>query len=163
MPFARAPVPPKARTDANRLDLSRAATLISLSSRVPYHIPSYSTQGSDLSYTISHWCAVTWYARVLHCNVPCPSSSCATLPNLQYNQIFEFENCSMMGQTVNMKITSVTGHLMEIEFAEPLGKRWGACQPVELFTAPLVKYVKDVRGFPWEGWIIRQKRWPMLC
>ncbi|CAN0106769.1 unnamed protein product [Ectocarpus sp. 8 AP-2014] len=62
----------------------------------------------------------------------------------QYNPIFEFDNCSMMGQSVNMKITSVTGHLMELEFAEPYGKKWGACQPVELFTAPLIRYVKDV-------------------
>lgn len=64
----------------------------------------------------------------------------------QYNPIFEFENCSMMGQSVSMKITSVTGHLMELEFAEPYGKKWGACQPVELFTAPLIRYVKDVRS-----------------
>ncbi|CAN0107363.1 unnamed protein product [Ectocarpus fasciculatus] len=61
----------------------------------------------------------------------------------QYNPIFEFDNCPMMGQSVNMKITSVTGHLMELEFAEPYGKKWGACQPVELFTAPLIRYVKD--------------------
>ena len=53
----------------------------------------------------------------------------------------------MMGQTVSMKVTSVTGHLMELEFAEPFGKRWSACQPVELFTAPLIRYVKDVRSF----------------
>ncbi|CAN0541142.1 unnamed protein product, partial [Laminaria digitata] len=63
----------------------------------------------------------------------------------QYNQIFEFDNCPMMGQNVSMKVTSVTGHLMELEFAEPFGKRWSACQPVELFTAPLIRYVKDVR------------------
>ena len=51
----------------------------------------------------------------------------------------------MMGQSVSMKITSVTGHLMELEFAEPYGKKWAACQPVELFTAPLIRYVKEVR------------------
>ena len=45
-----------------------------------------------------------------------------------------------------MKVTSVTGHLMETEFAEPYGKRWGACRPVELFTAPIIRYVKDVRN-----------------
>ena len=63
---------------------------------------------------------------------------------LQYNQIYEFDNCPMMGQTVSMKVTSVTGHLMETEFAEPFGRRWGACRPVELFTAPIIRYVKDV-------------------
>ncbi|CAM9520656.1 unnamed protein product, partial [Discosporangium mesarthrocarpum] len=60
----------------------------------------------------------------------------------QYNQIFEFE-CNMMRQTVSMKLTSVTGHLMETEFAEPIGKRWNACKPVDLFDAPIVKYVKE--------------------
>ncbi|CAM9706095.1 unnamed protein product, partial [Choristocarpus tenellus] len=60
----------------------------------------------------------------------------------EYNQIFEFD-CNMMNQSVSVKLTSVTGHLMEVEFAEPLGKRWNACQPVELFTAPIVKYVKE--------------------
>lgn len=52
-----------------------------------------------------------------------------------------------MGQSVSMKITSVTGHLMELEFAEPYGKKWAACQPVELFTAPLIRYVKEVMHF----------------
>lgn len=67
------------------------------------------------------------------------------IENGQYNHIFEFDNCPMMGQTVSMKVTSVTGHLMEIEFAEPYGKKWNACQPVDLFTAPIIKYVKQVR------------------
>lgn len=74
-----------------------------------------------------------------------PPTPCRAYPLRQYNPIFEFEGCGMMGQSVDMKITSVTGHLMELEFAEPFGKKWGACQPVELFTAPLIRYVKEVR------------------
>ncbi|CAM9802638.1 unnamed protein product, partial [Phaeothamnion confervicola] len=59
-----------------------------------------------------------------------------------YNRIFEFE-CNVMGQQVNMILTSVTGHLKELEFAEPYGKKWHACAPLELFDAPVVKYVKE--------------------
>ena len=40
-----------------------------------------------------------------------------------------------------MKITSVLGHLMELEFREPFNK-WSGCRPDELFTAPVDKTVK---------------------
>ena len=40
-----------------------------------------------------------------------------------------------------MIVTSVTGHMMEIEFEGNL-KSWSSCQPVELFTAPIHKTVK---------------------
>ena len=60
---------------------------------------------------------------------------------LQYNAIFELE-CQAQGQQVSMRITSVTGHLMELEFAEPYAKKWKACRPVDLFHLPVVKRVK---------------------
>jgi DNA topoisomerase-3 len=36
----------------------------------------------------------------------------------QYNAIWEFES-EVQGERVHMKVTSVTGHLMELDFAEP--------------------------------------------
>jgi DNA topoisomerase III len=41
-----------------------------------------------------------------------------------------------------MLMTSVTGHLMELDFAEPFARKWKACKPVELFELPVVKKVK---------------------
>lgn len=39
-----------------------------------------------------------------------------------------------------MSITSVLGHLMELEFDENYQK-WQSCRPEELFTAPIKKEV----------------------
>ncbi len=44
-----------------------------------------------------------------------------------------------------MKVTSVLGHMMEMEFREPFNK-WSACKAEELFDAPLVKSVSKMRG-----------------
>jgi DNA topoisomerase III len=41
-----------------------------------------------------------------------------------------------------MLMTSVTGHLMELDFAEPFARKWKACKPVDLFELPVVKKVK---------------------
>ena len=60
----------------------------------------------------------------------------------QYNPIFE-TLCQVQGQNVQMHITSVTGHLMEVEFAEPFGRKWNACKPLDLFELPIVKRVKE--------------------
>lgn len=40
-----------------------------------------------------------------------------------------------------MKLTSVTGHMMEIEFDKAY-QSWNSCQPIELFHAPINKTVK---------------------
>jgi DNA topoisomerase III len=58
-----------------------------------------------------------------------------------YNPVFEIQNCSFKDAPAKMIMTSVTGHLMELEF-DPAFKGWGSCQPLELFGAPVSKYVK---------------------
>ena len=59
-----------------------------------------------------------------------------------YNKIFEIPNVNFMGQSnYSMKMTSVRGHLLEIEF-DPKFKGWHSCQPIELFTAPIHKSIK---------------------
>ena len=40
-----------------------------------------------------------------------------------------------------MKMTSVLGHMMELEFREDF-RKWSGCSPEDLFTAPVTKTVK---------------------
>ena len=46
------------------------------------------------------------------------------------------------GRQYNMIVTSVLGHLMELEF-DQAHKQWGSCKPEELFSAPVIKDVRD--------------------
>lgn len=57
-----------------------------------------------------------------------------------YNRIFEF-GYNVQGQNCQMVFTSVTGHLMNLDF--PSEKRtWHSCQPRELIdTIPVSKIV----------------------
>jgi len=41
-----------------------------------------------------------------------------------------------------MIVTSVLGHLMELEF-DQAHKQWGSCKPEELFSAPVIKDVRE--------------------
>ena len=41
-----------------------------------------------------------------------------------------------------MRMTSVAGHLMEMDFQAPYNK-WRACPNEQLYTAPIVSYVPD--------------------
>ena len=49
---------------------------------------------------------------------------------------------NMNGRNVTMLFTSVSGHLMELDFASS-HRNWNACDPFELFTAPVEKTVKE--------------------
>ncbi|TYZ59468.1 hypothetical protein PybrP1_007080 [[Pythium] brassicae (nom. inval.)] len=55
----------------------------------------------------------------------------------QYNPVYEFPY-ELQGQRVHMTITSVSGHLMELEF-DANYRSWHSCSPVELFTAAVSK------------------------
>eukprot|EP00736_Rhodelphis_marinus_P006750 Rmarinus@m.25760 len=57
----------------------------------------------------------------------------------KYNPIFEFSH-RFQGRNAQLIVTSVAGHCMELEFAGKY-RSWGSCDPVELFTAPIVKQV----------------------
>ncbi|XP_034890794.1 DNA topoisomerase 3-alpha isoform X1 [Populus alba] len=59
----------------------------------------------------------------------------------RYNKIFEF-NYSINGQQCHMLVTSVTGHLMEVEFEDRF-RKWHSCDPADLYTAPVRKYVPE--------------------
>ena len=58
-----------------------------------------------------------------------------------YNRIFDIEHCMFKDSPAKMKMTSVSGHMMELEF-DPQYKTWSSCPPIALFTAPLHKTVK---------------------
>lgn len=55
--------------------------------------------------------------------------------------VFEFR-CRVGGADVDMVVTSVAGHLMELDFESSYG--WGRVEPVQLFEAPVVKTVPAV-------------------
>ncbi|KAJ6810794.1 putative DNA topoisomerase 3-alpha isoform X1 [Iris pallida] len=57
----------------------------------------------------------------------------------RYNRVFEFDY-SIGGRNCHMLFTSVTGHLMELEFDERY-RKWHSCDPAELYSAPVRKSV----------------------
>ncbi|GMI98096.1 topoisomerase 3alpha [Hibiscus trionum] len=59
----------------------------------------------------------------------------------RYNKIFEF-NYSIRGQPCQMLFTSVTGHLMELEFEDRF-RKWHSCDPGDLYHAPVRKFVPE--------------------
>ncbi|KAG7385627.1 DNA topoisomerase 3-alpha [Phytophthora pseudosyringae] len=59
----------------------------------------------------------------------------------KYNALFEFPY-QIQGQQVQMVVTSVTGHIMELDFDASV-RSWHSCDPVELFTAPVCKRIRS--------------------
>ncbi|CAI5721922.1 hypothetical protein KXD40_004577 [Peronospora effusa] len=59
----------------------------------------------------------------------------------KYNALFEFPY-QIQGQEVQMVVTSVTGHMMELDFDARV-RSWYSCDPVELFTAPVIKRIRS--------------------
>ncbi|KAK6789270.1 hypothetical protein RDI58_013069 [Solanum bulbocastanum] len=59
----------------------------------------------------------------------------------RYNKIFEF-NYTIRNQPCQMLFTSVTGHLMELEFDERY-RKWHSCDPLDLYNAPVQKFVPE--------------------
>ncbi|KAF9599783.1 hypothetical protein IFM89_001729 [Coptis chinensis] len=59
----------------------------------------------------------------------------------QYNRIFEFQ-FTLRNQPVQMVVTSVTGHLMELDFHDTY-KKWHSCDPLQLYDLPVLKSVPN--------------------
>ena len=59
-----------------------------------------------------------------------------------FNPVYTFPY-AIHGAPCNMVFTSVAGHLMELEFGEA-HRKWHACNPVELYSAPVYKRVPQV-------------------
>ncbi|KAM6904896.1 DNA topoisomerase 3-alpha [Xenentodon cancila] len=59
----------------------------------------------------------------------------------KFNKIYEYEY-HLFGQNVTVTMTSVSGHLLGLEFKAPFQK-WHSCNPVLLFNAEVEKYCPD--------------------
>ncbi|KAG2455497.1 TOP3A topoisomerase, partial [Polypterus senegalus] len=59
----------------------------------------------------------------------------------RFNKIYEYEY-QMFGQNVTVLMTSVSGHLLALEFKAPFNK-WHSCNPVVLFDAEVEKYCPE--------------------
>ncbi|XP_038165343.1 DNA topoisomerase 3-alpha [Cyprinodon tularosa] len=59
----------------------------------------------------------------------------------KFNKIYEYEY-QLFGQNVTVTMTSVSGHLLGLEFKAPFQK-WHSCNPVLLFDAEVEKYCPD--------------------
>ncbi|KAM7386484.1 hypothetical protein PAMA_009204 [Pampus argenteus] len=59
----------------------------------------------------------------------------------KFNKIYEYEY-HLFGQNVTVIMTSVSGHLLGLEFKAPFQK-WHSCNPVLLFNAEVEKYCPD--------------------
>ncbi len=58
-----------------------------------------------------------------------------------FNKIHKYTG-DVAGKTMNVMITSVLGHLMEIDFT-PAHRSWSSCPPGDLFEAPISKSVRS--------------------
>ncbi|KAL5017788.1 hypothetical protein ScPMuIL_003510 [Solemya velum] len=56
----------------------------------------------------------------------------------RYNKIYEFDY-NILNQNCTMTMTSVSGHLLGLEFIGQY-KKWHSCNPVSLFDVPVEKY-----------------------
>ncbi|KAJ1965435.1 DNA topoisomerase 3-alpha [Dipsacomyces acuminosporus] len=59
----------------------------------------------------------------------------------KYNRNFDFQY-RINGAFVQVTMTSVAGHVMEIDFPTAM-RKWHSCNPVALFTAPIVRAVPE--------------------
>ena len=60
--------------------------------------------------------------------------------NRVWNHLFDY---NLNGQQCEMVFAAVAGHLQSLDFTEQ-HKKWHSCSPVELYTAPVVKFVPEV-------------------
>ncbi|KAM4697714.1 DNA topoisomerase 3-alpha [Rhinophrynus dorsalis] len=59
----------------------------------------------------------------------------------KFNKIYEYEY-HLFGKDVTVVMTSVSGHLLALEFLDHM-KKWNSCNPVSLFDAEVQKYCPD--------------------
>ena len=58
-----------------------------------------------------------------------------------YNKIYEFQY-QVQGVMSNMVMTSVSGHLLGMDFSEQY-RKWYSCHPVQLFDLPVEKNCRE--------------------
>jgi len=68
----------------------------------------------------------------------------ANVRDHQWVKNYEFDYYFQLWGRCNVKFTSVMGHLMSYDFPEQY-KRWDSCDPGELFSARINRFVDQVR------------------
>jgi len=63
----------------------------------------------------------------------------------KFNPLFDIANQRLRGVSCQATVTSVTGHLCELDFG-PQHRSWSSCDPSELFDAPVRKLVPAARA-----------------
>ncbi|KAK3289391.1 DNA topoisomerase 3-alpha, partial [Cymbomonas tetramitiformis] len=58
-----------------------------------------------------------------------------------YNPVYDFQ-CQLRGRNCDVRFTSVSGHLMGIDFPDRF-RKWTSCSPEQLFEAPVQKIVNQ--------------------
>jgi len=71
----------------------------------------------------------------------------ANVRDHQWVKNYEFDYHFQPWGPCNVKFTSVMGHLMSYDFPEQY-KRWESCDPGELFSARINRFVDQVRLLP---------------
>lgn len=59
----------------------------------------------------------------------------------KFNKIYEFKY-QINGQPVDMVMTSVSGHLLGLDFEEKY-RKWYSCDPLQLFNLPVYKHCRE--------------------
>ncbi|NXO01935.1 TOP3A topoisomerase, partial [Rhinopomastus cyanomelas] len=59
----------------------------------------------------------------------------------KYSKIYEYDY-RIFGQNVTMVMTSVSGHLLDLDFKTPF-RKWRSCNPLALFDAEIEKYCPE--------------------
>ena len=59
----------------------------------------------------------------------------------KFNKIYEFP-CMINGQQCDMTMTSVSGHLLGLDYDEKF-RKWWSCDPLALFDLPVFKICKE--------------------
>ena len=85
------------------------------------------------------------FVRVCVCACVHVGASCPQIASQsQFNPVYRFEyTLPPQNERVEMRVTSVAGHLMEVDFS-PGYDSWNSVNPAVLFDAPIIRYVARV-------------------
>jgi len=78
----------------------------------------------------------------------------------KFNKIYEFQ-CEVNGRPCDMKMTSVSGHLLNHEF-ETKYRKWYSCAPAQLFDLPVSKICPNESANNIKRTLEKEARWAKM-
>lgn len=87
------------------------------------------------------------------CNTTLTAHSLCCCRARVWNHLFDY---NLNGQQCEMVFAAVAGHLQSLDFTSQ-HKNWTSCSPIDLYTAPVVKYVPEVCE-PQESWRVARRQ-----